>query len=78
MQDYEIGWRAISLYIGAPVAELRAADEAGELPNCGDATHPRVCHHQLRVWNRVRYLESLLRQPIDQPLDVPLDVAKPM
>jgi hypothetical protein len=49
-QNYEQGWRSLSLYTGASVVALQRAAEAGEFSSTGPSAWPLVAHAELDAW----------------------------
>lgn len=49
-QDFEQGWRSLSLYTGAPVLEMQRAAGAGEFTWTGHVQCPMVGHAELDAW----------------------------
>lgn len=61
MQNYKIGWRAISDYTGTPAAEMRAAGRLGDL-RCVGRLLPVVHRRHLNAWMRRRALGVTLAE----------------
>lgn len=53
-QTWESGWRALSLYTGASIEELRTAAITREFEWTGDMLAPVVTHEQLDAWLMAR------------------------
>lgn len=70
MQDFEQGWRSISLYTGAPIDELQRAARVGEFA-CSDLDYPRVAHDRLDAWLLARLLGPKL---LDDKVKLLLDL----
>lgn len=58
-QNYEVGWRSISLYTGVSPAEMRRAAAAGELGPVHSLS-PVVPHRTLEAWLFARLLPAQL------------------
>lgn len=73
MQRYEQGWQSVSLYTGAPVAEMKRAGAAGELGKIDQAA-PTISHVTLDAW-----LFSWLLRPqlVDHDVDLVANRDKP-